>query len=234
MSFDVYAGTLTRYFTDDWENVVQRQARLDGMQYQRITPGGHQEPPPAAEVFEAVQAWCEAITNALGANIESPISWDESTERPYFTDRPGWPGYTGLLLWAAYAHSTDLSRPRELPDSWDNDPAFVAALPKDSGTPYRQIIQPSLWLPCHFNFTFKAPDVTGDETWIGSTFALRDQLELLNEKTFGATDDQLSSYLTADFAATDEVEHAAKFTLAVFLTLSREACAHSLPMTLSF
>lgn len=44
MAFDIYAGTLVRYYTRDWENVVQRQARIDGTPYTMIYAGGDEGP----------------------------------------------------------------------------------------------------------------------------------------------------------------------------------------------
>jgi hypothetical protein len=223
MALDLYAGTLTRYYTRSWENVVERQARLDGVTYRRISPGGDAPPPPAEEVTPAVEAWCAELTQALGANISEPIGWDEADSRPYFTDRPGWDGYTALVLWAAYAHAPDRQRPASLPEGdFSEDPAFLAMLPRESGTPYRQILQPGLWLPCSYNFAFNGPALTGDSAWMGSTFALRDQLELLKRNTFGASE------------AADDFQQRASFALALFLELSQKACEARVPMLLDF
>ena len=222
MALDVYAGTFTRYYTRNWENVAQRQARLDGITYRRISPGEETPPPTADQVTPAVAAWCAELTEALGQNISAPITWDEGEGLPYFTDRPGWEGYIALVLWAAYAGAPHLVRPTSLPEQdWNEDPAFLAMLPRESGTPYRQILQAELWLPCEFKFVFRGPALTGDATWIGSTFALREQLELLNQNT-----------LSVD--ASDAFAQSARFSLAMFQELSQKACEARLPILLDF
>ena len=38
MAVDLYVGTLTRYYTRQWENVVQKMAREQGLKYQLVTP----------------------------------------------------------------------------------------------------------------------------------------------------------------------------------------------------
>jgi hypothetical protein len=112
---------------------------LEGMKYQRITRGGPSTPPSAEQVTPAVQAWCKALTQGLGSHLSEPVDWDESASQPYFTDGPGWHGYTALLIWAAYAHYPDRLRPTNLPKSWAEDPAFIDSISPESGTPYPQV-----------------------------------------------------------------------------------------------
>jgi hypothetical protein len=234
VALDVYVGSLVRYYTDDWENVAQRQAREQGMKYTRITPGGPQRAPTRTQVAPAIDAWCQALNRGLGANLHAPLSWSEAPDTPYFTDRPGYPGYSGLMLWAVYADKPHLPVPEVLPEGgWYEDPVFVAALERESGTRFRQIIQPAYWLPGNFSFCFQGPSPVGEESFIGSSTALVEQLELLNRSTFSATSEQLASYLQEQIEARNEVEHAAKFTLAVFLDLATKAVAHRLPMLIS-
>ena len=234
MALDVYAGTLTRYYTRDWENVVQRQARLDGYTYQQISPDDRGPPPAASTIRPVVGSWQIAMTAALGENISAPISWDEADDVPYFTDRPGWQGYSGLLLWAAYAHDLRAVRPSTLPETWSEDPTYVAAVAQGSPTPYRHILQPTLWIPCKFDFVFQGPSLVREPTWIGSVFELQRQLDLLNRETFRASEQQLACYLREEIPECDEVEHAARFSLALFLELTRHACRVGVPLLLSF
>jgi hypothetical protein len=237
VALDVYVGSLTRYYTRDWENVVQQQARIEGYQYTQITPDGpldQQRRPTVDEVQPAIRAWQEALTRGLGSHLDEPLNWDESPGAPYFTDRPGYPGYSGLLLWASYADKPGVDRPSQLPeDGWYSDPVFTAAIEKESKTPYRQILQPEIWLPCRFDFCFQGPSPVDQPAWIGSSIALLKQVEALNAATFRASEPELASYLKEEFEAASELEHAAKFTLAVFLELARKSVEHRVPMLLS-
>ena len=118
MALDVYVGTLTRYYTREWENVAQRQAREQGLKYTLISPDGpwdKLEKPDPTEVSTVIERWREALNQGLGENISQPLSWDESANAPYFTDRPSYQGYSGLQLWAAYAAKSDAAAPTSLP-----------------------------------------------------------------------------------------------------------------------
>jgi hypothetical protein len=85
---------MTRFYRRDWDNVAQRMAREQGMQYKMIYAGGDPEPPPAAdEIRLGVAGWCEALSRALQPHGFGTVAWDEGDEMPYFTDRPGWEGY---------------------------------------------------------------------------------------------------------------------------------------------
>ena len=38
MGLDIYAGTLTRYYSHNWKTVVQQWAEENGYSFNRITP----------------------------------------------------------------------------------------------------------------------------------------------------------------------------------------------------
>ena len=40
MGLDIYAGTLTRYYSHNWKTVVQQWAEENGYTFNRITPDG--------------------------------------------------------------------------------------------------------------------------------------------------------------------------------------------------
>ena len=40
MGLDIYAGTLTRYYSHNWKTVVQQWAEENGWSFQKITPDG--------------------------------------------------------------------------------------------------------------------------------------------------------------------------------------------------
>ena len=41
MGLDIYAGTLTRYYSHNWKTVVQQWAEENGYSFNRITPDGN-------------------------------------------------------------------------------------------------------------------------------------------------------------------------------------------------
>lgn len=229
MAFDVYTGTMTRFYRREWENVAQKAARELGITYSMIFAGGDPEPPAhASDIQEAVDIWCESLTQGLRPHGVGPVKWSESEAEPYFTDRPSWDGYSGLVLWSAYAQHPELSPPTELPESWVDDIAFRRSTAAEFKSQFQQIQQPQLWLPVDFPFVFDAATLTSDRECIGSTFALKEQLELLHAQTSDHLDQMIERYPQNDLF------QAAQFGLSVFRFLAEKACEHRLPILLSF
>ena len=63
MGLDIYAGTLTRYYSHNWKTVVQQWAEENGYTFNRITPDGepadNEEELSPAEVQASVENWRE-------------------------------------------------------------------------------------------------------------------------------------------------------------------------------
>ena len=61
MGLDIYAGTLTRYYSHSWKTVVQQWAEENGYAFNRITPDGeaadNEEEMSPAEIQTAVENW---------------------------------------------------------------------------------------------------------------------------------------------------------------------------------
>ena len=60
MGLDIYAGTLTRYYSHNWKTVVQQWSEENGYAFNRITPDGesadNEEELSPAEIQAAVGA----------------------------------------------------------------------------------------------------------------------------------------------------------------------------------
>ena len=61
MGLDIYAGTLTRYYSHNWKTVIQQWAEENGYTYNRITlhgeSGSNKEGPSPDEVQARVEDW---------------------------------------------------------------------------------------------------------------------------------------------------------------------------------
>jgi hypothetical protein len=235
MSFDVYVGSFTRYITGDWENQGQQMARETGVPYQLIRADETEEaPPPSSEVRQAVENWRAAINGGLGEHLEEPLSWDESDETPYFTERPGWPGYASLLLHAAYDDHSDLKKPERLPEEWGDDPAYKAASEKNADTSYPALLAANLWLPGEFDFMFGVEDLGGNERSIASCGALLEELRELNERTFKGQDAELAAWRAQTVEEKSPLDAHAKNALALLIALAESAVENKLPMMLDY
>ena len=106
MGLDIYAGTLTRYYSHNWKTVVQQWAEENGWGFQKITPDGeaadNEEEMSPAEVQAAVENWRDQILSAISQPGQPPYApWPEDNEKPYYTDKPDWDAFGAMLLVAA-------------------------------------------------------------------------------------------------------------------------------------
>ena len=77
MGLDIYAGTLTRYYSHNWKTVVQQWAEENGYTFNRITPDGepadNEEEMSPAEVQAAVENWRDQILSAISQPGQPPL-----------------------------------------------------------------------------------------------------------------------------------------------------------------
>ena len=235
VGLDIYVGSLTRYYVGDWELVAQKAAREMGLQ---LTVVRKHDPEDAIrdpeQIRPIVLAWREGLSRALCESLTEPLEWNENEDTPYFTDKPTWDCYADLLLWAAYDEQPDLSRPDQHVEQWDQDPAYKLCTEDGFGSRYSHLYDVELWLPCTFGFVFKTEDVGGTPVLVGSSIALRKQLEDLNRRTWQADDDLLEKwgFNGADHGA--PLETGARFAFALFLKLPRHSVQNKLAMRLDW
>jgi hypothetical protein len=255
MAFDIYVGTMTRFYRREWENIAQRTAREQGIEYTMIYANGNPlPPPPADEIRQAVASWCEALSQGLKLHGFGPVTWNESNDNPYFTDRPAWDGYSALLVWAAHDEHPDLPLPEKVPETWADDPAYQRSIDREFKSHYTTILMPELWLPTQFPFSFESPTLVSEKGWIGSTFTLKQQLDDLRERTTGRFQElkavekkmkpkvRKTGFFKSMFTRKQEdrkqtkptLVEAAEFGLSIFSDLANKACEHQLPILLSF
>src|SRR5262245_5924499 len=229
MALDVYVGSLTRYYTGDWENVAERAGRTRGAG----TPVGRQR--DAASVRPAILAWREALAASLGDQVVLLPDWNESADAPHFTGRPGWDGFGSLVLWAAYAEHPALRLPASLPEEWDNDGALLSSNRAGFRSRYSHLVRNvELWLPSPFEFTFEGEDVDGRRVVIGSIMTLCRQLEDLNAASWGADTGVIASWSHVRPAENAPLELCARYAFAILIELARQAVENRLPMKLDY
>ena len=260
LDLDVYVGSLSRYYAGNWEDVGRRasgqqNARMLGIQVGK--PFERTIDPQ--QIRETVVNWRTVLSSALLRPRQSPtflpafkgwrslyarprdplltraLDWDESDDAPYFADRMKWDGYASLLLLTAYAEHREFERPRQLPLHWSQDPALRASAANGHrGARYRQLVQPELWLPCTFEFTFEAVDPCGQKLLVGSSVALLAQLRDLAERIAGRTATEHRVEQTEDSESPDDFERLARSALAIFLRLAERSVRQHLPMKLHY
>ena len=239
MGLDVYVGSLTRYYARDWETVVQKMGREQGLDVSVVRANDAPEDTvtDSDEISEIVEAWIKGLGRGLSEHLPPGVvfDWQDDMSSPYFTDKPGWDSYASLLLWAAYSEHPELTRPEKCAKELENDPAFQASTAEGFRSSYGLLLHDvELWVPVDFPFAFKGQDASGNKIGIGSCHQLLTQLEQLNRATWGADAATLDRWLQDAAESESPMEPGARFAFAVLLDLCREAVTNKLPMKLDY
>ena len=186
MGLDIYAGTLTRYYSHNWKTVVQQWAEENGYTFNRITPDGepadNEEELSPAEIQAAVEDWRDQILAAISQPNQPPYTpWPEDNERPYYTDKPDWDAFGAMLLVAA-CHTYEEPVPLTVEKDWDfGEHPLIARLASDEERVWSLLRGATWWLPLTDSFLFQGPLPTDDQTMIATLGGLRKELEKLNQ-----------------------------------------------------
>ena len=235
MALDIYVGSLTRYYTGEWETRAQCAAREMGLAHTVIRSGSNNDDAPKPEdVYPAIIAWRDDMNQGLATELTTALDWDESPNALYFTERPNWDAYGALLLWAAYSEHSDLVPPINPTSSWDNDAAYLRSNSSGYKTNYPQILRGvEFWFPVDFSFTFKSVAPAGDEMVFGSSVELERELISLNDCTWKS---DLSDFTQWGSPSCDPVtlQDAAKMAFAMIFELVRKANINNLIIKLDY
>ena len=238
MGLDLYVGSLTRYYIGEWETIVQKYAKQEGLKLDMVRP--ESEPDAITdpdEVIEIVDAWMLGLGKGLESHLpkDTEFYWQDDMSKPYFTDKPTWDCYGSMLLWAAYSEHPEFSKPTDYIDKWNEDPAFQASVSEGFKTKYGQLLHDTeLWLPVEFQFSFKTEDPTGNKVGIGSCFELFRQLKILNEASWCADQKQISLWRKEGADYQSPLEIGARFSFSAFYELCKDAVINKLPMKLDY
>lgn len=116
MGLDVYAGTLTRYYSHNWKTAAQLFAEANGIQYQLLRQQQENEP-SVEELYAIVTQWRDSIVTGL--NLDPVPLWNEDYDStPYYTDKPDWDAINALLLYIA-ANYTNKPVPATIRKNFD-------------------------------------------------------------------------------------------------------------------
>jgi hypothetical protein len=236
MGLDAYVGSLTRYHAGDWEMIAQRAAREMGLPLQLVrsqddSADAVRDPDAIRPV---VKQWRDQLYESLSEHLSAPLDWNEDADAPYFTDKPAWDCYSDLLLWAAYSEHPDLVRPEDSVEDLGRDPAYARSTAKNFRSRYSHLLEVEWWLPCDFSFVFQAEKVSGAPVLIGSSVALRRQLEDLNSLTWRADLSRLIAWQREGSECGASLETGARFAFAILSGLADESVANRLPMLLDY
>ena len=241
MGLDNYVGPLTRYYTGNWETILQQATKGSDIPVRIVRPNppyqgwfalllGLFRPRGPAAAAKAVLRWRDRLRRELGI---ADLDWNEYPEAEYATDKPAWDCYGALVLWAAYDEFPNAKR-RETANEWDKDPAYLTSRVNPHSRYQHLIADTELWLPVEFRVPVRTAAVRGESIVVGSSVRLLAELRELNSRTWNASDQQTSEwrYDGAEFGG--PLESSARFGFSIFYELTKRSVAARLPMKLDY
>lgn len=240
MGLDVYVGTLLRYYTGNWETIVQQLGREAGVRVEVRRPVPPRptllerlirlfRPNDAEAASRAIERW----RRRLERELETSLIWNEDPDVTYFTDKPAWDCYGALVLWAAYDEFPNAPR-LATGEQWTDDVAYQAAR-LNPALHYKHLMSDTeLWLPADFAEPLSTKSVQGDTVTVGSSIRLLAELEELNRRTWAATAATIAQWRTDGAGHGAPLEVSARFGFAVFYELANESVRRLLPMKLDY
>ncbi|MBI2840465.1 MAG: hypothetical protein HYX75_19270 [Acidobacteria bacterium] len=244
MGLDVYVGPLSRYYSGQWETILQQLGRQSGLHVEVVRPTqpkispvsrligrltGHRVPPDPATLV--AKWWATLCTHAP---VGALLMWNDSVDGEYFTDKPAWDCYGALVLRAAYDEAPPAQRLVAATDKWSKDPSYVNAIANPASRYRHLIANTELWLPVEFDPPFEAPMPVGDRAVIGSSVRLLSELRALNQNCWRASDGDIDGWRQEGAEYGAPLERSAMFGFAVFYTLACKSTALQLPMKLDY
>ncbi len=203
MGLDIYAGTLTRYYAQNWKTAAQQWAEANGFSYSRIIPQGESERAEETlnpeEIQEAMKNWQSQILAAISPK-EGPSyePWTEDNETPYYTEKPDWDAFGALLLYAA-AKTYKEPFPKTVRKNWDFEKhPLIQRMGEDEERVWSLFIGASWWLPIEDGLAFNAPCPTEEEITFSTTGALLMELHQINATGWQADEETILSWSSTE------------------------------------
>jgi hypothetical protein len=174
MGLHIYSGSLVRYFTNDWENEIQRNARENGIEYRMHYPDGEPSWPTRKAATEHV-AWIKSTLVSTPDIGPDAVSWNDEVDQ-YHTVKLHDEAREALAIVAAHRRRPDLPLPVKMPAIAGDDPAYAEAGPRDYLLDSIAPLEASLIVPGTFTRLSLMEDPLGSKRLTCSTGRLRTAL----------------------------------------------------------
>ena len=231
MGLDIYAGTLTRYYSGNWKTQAQQFAEANGMGFSVTRPNDENEETEdeeitPEEVCQIVSQWRDQVVAVIEKNSQKPKSffdrlkkntaslsvWEENNEKDYYTDKPDWDGYGALLLVAA-ARIYNEEIPEPFPEEWSSHPLIERAMGDNNTVNWSLLHEISMWLPYETEIILDGMSPNDNQISISTAGNLLNELNKINEMCWKADEETILSWRETEgygvgtkFASTEDVE----------------------------
>ncbi len=200
MGLDIYAGTMTRYYSRNWKTIVQQLAEANGHKCELIGNDGNEIKPledqaQISEIRDTICDWAEKLASAL-ESFDTPVThplWDETNEGDYFTDKPDWEAFGALVMLQA-CHIQNCPLPEYVESGWSafDEPVVKKSMSQKSGVSLLSNV--GHWLPIDDNAMFKVNLPNGDEARVATLKLLKNELDELNRQICKADEQTIHSW----------------------------------------
>lgn len=231
MNVELFVGTLTRYYSEQWQNAATRKGAKSPFGPSKGKGGAVTDP---VELQGIIAEWLANASSKLKEHLPGPLSWQEGMLQPHFVGELGMPGYGGAILLAAYTNNAHLQRPATFMKTWEGDPAIDASMKAERKDALWEVMNCGIWLPLDFRFGIGMKDPSGTPLKAGSIDLLWHALEYLNEANWGAQAEAIAEWRARQLSETDTFDTQAQFGFAVFHDMCKRARENRLPMKLHY
>jgi len=232
MNVDLFVGTLTRYYSEQWENAATRAGRRSPFGPHKHK-GGQAVTDPV-DLQGVIAQWLEEATFKLKEHLKEPLAWKEGMLQPHFVGELGMAGYGGAMLLTAYTGNAHLPRPVTMMKTWEGDPAIDACMKAEKKDALWEVMNCGIWFPVEFSFGIGMKDPSGQPIKAGSVDLLWRALLYLNEVNWGASSEQMAAWRERPPGDADTFDSQAQFGFAVFHEMCRLARENRLPIKLHY
>lgn len=254
MGLDIYSGTLTTYYSGNWETQVQKYARENNLGFIKTDENGNEllsSEVDYAELTEAIVQWQNTITETLASNQIRVTNWLEKECSEYFTDKPDWDAFGALLLYTASMISkTAYPAQVEKGFSFMDHPAVKQMI--ESQLPgWSFFARSELWLPYDNSFSFYYQNPFEKPMMISTLACLKQELERINAFEWKADEKEILNWSASEGYPTEakiengklimmehpqdySTESLAKFAFSIFYRAALFAAEHQVPIILDY
>ncbi len=249
MGLDIYAGTLTRYYSRTWKTVAQQFAEANGIEFQTMYIEEQGDIPTPESIQDDMQDFANQIAEALD---DGQTAWQESLDIGYYTDKPDWQAFGALILHTASIYYKVEAPKTIMSDEDIFEQELVARALNDEEVNMPLLNDCEWWLPFKGDDGFMCNLPDNREMHVSTIDVLVRMLDKINERSWQADEETILSWSKtegysgepiditdenleiADKVETHSIDSLAKFAFSIFYQGAKFAKENNVPLLLDY